>query len=336
MSTDQMAQSGPTVEPGRACKGAAEASATGPAGLRLRVLINSGGGTVRRLGVERLHQRLTVAFTAHDVAAELVFVPGADLRERAVAARDAALDGKLDGVVVGGGDGTMGSVAGVLAGTGVPMGVLPVGTLNHFAKDLGVPLELELAVALIARRHVRAVDVGEINGTVFVNNSLIGVYPYMVAERERRRRLHKLGKWPAMTLAFFRMLARFPRRRLTLTAQGVTTPYRTPCLFIGVNEYDLERMKLRRTRGLDQGRLWILVAKQRDAAAFLWLACRMVFGGLSQSADFDTLRVVEAEVRTRASRVPVSHDGEVTRLRGPLHYRLRPGDLKVFAPVEEA
>ena len=311
----------------------ADAAAGSSTRLRLQVLINRGGGTVRRLGVDRLRQRLTVAFTAHEVAAELHFAVGDELRILVEAARDAALRGEIDGVVVGGGDGTVGSTAGVLAGTGVAMGVLPVGTLNHFAKDLGVPQELELAVAVIAANHVREVDVGEVNGTVFVNNSLIGVYPYMVAERERRRKLHGLGKWPAMGMAFVRMLMRFPRRRLTLTAQGATTSYRTPLLFIGVNEYDLERMKLRRTRGLDQGELWVLVAKHRNAAAFLWLACRTFFGGLSQGSDFDVLRVSHAEVQTRASRVPVSHDGEVKRMHGPLRYTLRPGDLRVFAPV---
>ena len=94
-------------------------------------------------------------------------------------------------------------------------------------------------------------------------------------------------------------------------------------------------MKLRRTRGLDRGELWVLVAKHRNAAAFLWLACRTAFGGLSQGGDFDVLRVSHAEVHTRASRVPVSHDGEVERMRGPLRYTLRAGDLKVFAPAHQ-
>ena len=87
--------------------------------------------------------------------------------------------GEIDAIVVGGGDGSVRTVAGVLADTGVPLGVLPLGTLNHFAKDLGIPLKVEQAAAAIAAGHTRNVDIAEVNGKTFINNSSIGIYPYM-------------------------------------------------------------------------------------------------------------------------------------------------------------
>lgn len=307
---------------------------TAPApGYRIRALLNSGGGTVLRLGVESVRERLAAAFARHGIAAELLFTDGAALKRNAEQALTDARAGRLDAVVVGGGDGSVNAVASVLAGTGVPLGVLPLGTLNHFAKDLGMPLEPDAAVEAIATGELRAVDVGEVNGRIFVNNSLLGAYPYMVLERERRRKMHGLGKWAAMSWAFLRMLKQFPRRRLAIRVEGWTRPYRTPLLFVGVNEYSMELLTLHRPRGLDGGELWLMVAKHASPGPFLWFAARTAFRGFDTAGDFELLHVKSVEVSTRASRVPVSRDGEVERMRGPLHYRVRPGDLRVLAPV---
>ena len=96
-----------------------------------------------------------------------------------------ALTNGARAVVAGGGDGTVGSVAGALAGTDRPLGVLPLGTLNHFAKDLRIPLGLEEAARNVCEGREARVDVGEVNGQVFVNNSSLGLYPRIVRRRER-------------------------------------------------------------------------------------------------------------------------------------------------------
>jgi hypothetical protein len=96
--------------------------------------------------------------------------------------------GEIDAVVVGGGDGSVRTVASVLADTGVPLGVLPLGTLNHFARDLGIPLDVEAAAETIAKGDVRVVDLAKANGEIFINNASIGIYPYLVIARERQGR----------------------------------------------------------------------------------------------------------------------------------------------------
>lgn len=305
-------------------------------GRRLGVVLNRDGGTVRRLGADDLRERLTAAFASAGARAEIVLAPGAEIAAELGRMRERALAGELDGVVVGGGDGSVNCAAGALAGSGVALGVLPLGTLNHFAKDVGMPADVEEAAKIIAGSEPRAVDVAEVNDRVFVNNSLLGAYPYMVADRERRREQHGLGKWPAMTLAFLRMLARFPRRRLVLCFEGDRRPVHTPSLMVGVNEYDPGGLEVRRRHGLDRGRLWLLIARHRRPLGFAWFAFRTVFFGLDRGRDFEVLELSAVEVRARVSRLPVSTDGEIMRLATPLRYSIRPGALLVLAPPAEA
>ena len=256
----------------------------------------------------------------------------AELKLLAEAALKSAKAGEIDAIVVGGGDGSIRTVAGVLAGSGVPLGILPLGTLNHFAKDLGIPLNLGEAAEVIAKGVQRAVDLAEVNGETFINNSSIGIYPYMVLDRERRRSHHKLAKWMAMVPALFRAARHFPRRRLALSAEGWTRPYRTPCLLIGNNEYGLEFPALGRRHHLDQGRLSVYVVKQRRAWGLFWMVWRMAFGKVSQARDVESFRLKDLEVRSKTSRLPVALDGEVEFMHPPLHYRTRPGALRVIVP----
>jgi diacylglycerol kinase family enzyme len=248
----------------------------------------------------------------------------------AEAALDRAKAAEIDAVVVGGGDGSIRTVAGVLAGTNVPLGILPLGTLNHFAKDLGIPLHLKEAAEVIAKGETRAVDLAEVNGETFINNSSIGIYPYIVLDRERRRAHHKLAKWMAMVPALFRVLKHFPRRRLALSAEGWTRPYRTPCLLIGNNEYGVEFFELGRRHHLDRGELAVYVVKQRRPFGFFWMICRMVFGKVSQARDIESFRLKEVQVRSKTSRLPVALDGEVEMMHPPLQYRSRQGALRVI------
>jgi hypothetical protein len=144
-----------------------------------------------------------------------------------------------------------------------------LGTLNHFAKDLEIPLDLDRAVGVIAAAHGVNVDVGEVNGIVFINNSSIGVYPYMVLDRERLRGTG-LRKWAAMALAGLHMLRVFPVPRLRVRAEGWVEPCRTPCLFVGNNKYTFN---LRRweTRKIEWGELWFYIVKhQTRLRGFIW------------------------------------------------------------------
>jgi diacylglycerol kinase family enzyme len=299
---------------------------------RLAVLLNEAAGTIVCRDGRTLGETIVAAFAQNGIATTLEFLSGEELKAGAGRALRQVTKKEIDALVVGGGDGSIAAVAGVFAESGIPIGILPLGTFNHFAKDLGIPLQLEQAVGVIAAGQVRSVDLGEVNGETFVNNSSIGIYPYLVLDRERLQEERGLGKWTAMALAAWRTLRHFPLRRLHIRAGKLAEPYRSPCVFIGNNEYCLTGRIAGKRERLDAGELCVYVAKRQSRLALFWLACRSLLGFLDQSRDLRVVTAPDVEITSRTSRLLVALDGEVAMLRPPLRYRARPNALRVFAP----
>src|SRR5215211_1251050 len=244
-----------------------------------------------------------------------------------------ALSNGARAVVAGGGDGTVGSVAGALIGSDRPLGVLPLGTLNHFAKDLRIPLALEEAARNVCEGEAVSVDVGEVNGHVFVNNSSLGLYPRIVRRRAKLQEREGSGKWSAFLRASLAVLRRYPFMSVRLDADGQQIARKTPFVFVGNNEYRVENLQLGARSCLDAGRLSLYVAHRTGRLGLLRLALSALLGRLREAHDFDALCAREIWVETRRpKRIPVATDGEVTVLSTPLHYRIRPGALKVIVP----
>jgi diacylglycerol kinase family enzyme len=238
-------------------------------------------------------------------------------------------------VVAGGGDGTINAVASVLVGTDRPLGVLPLGTLNHFAKDLHIPLDMEGAIKVCLEGHAARVDVGEVNGRIFLNNSSLGLYPNIVRQREKQQERLGRGKWPAFIWATLSVLRRYPFMDVRLSTDKDELRRRTPFVFIGNNEYQMEGFSLGERSCLDAGQLSLTVAHQTGRLGLLRFALRALFGGLRNEKDFDALCTKEVWVETRHSRLRVATDGEVTIMQTPLHYRVRPGALRVLVPAKQ-
>lgn len=294
--------------------------------MRVTVLLNavSGGGT--GTGTARqVEQQLTEA--GH--AAEVHLVRGG--RELETLAKKAAKD-RPDAVLAGGGDGTINAVAGALVDTGVPLGVLPLGTLNHFAKDLGIPLGLADAVSAVLAGHTTAVDVGEVNGHVFLNNSSIGVYPRVLRLRERYQQRGR-SKWIAACWAVLAVLRRHSFMGVRVVADGETFVRRTPFVFVGNNEYRMEGLSAGTRASLTDGRLSLYVMNASGRRSLLWLAWNVLIGRTRRLPELETRSMLEAEIETHRGDLQVALDGEVMKERGPLAYRVRPGALRVFTPA---
>jgi diacylglycerol kinase family enzyme len=302
--------------------------------LRLGVILNAGGGSVL---AQDPRPALTAAFGRHGIEADIHMVQGDALVEAARDLLRRAGPGQLYGAVAaGGGDGTIGAVAGVMAGSGVAFGVLPLGTLNHFAKDLGLPQDIDGAVDVIAAQQTRMVDVAEVNGRVFVNNSSIGLYAAMVADRDRQRERSGWGKWPAMALAGARVLLRYPVRRLLVRTEAWEKRYRTPLLFIGNNAYEVSLPRPGTRSVLDNGRLCLFVVRHGRPWGLAKVAVRALAGRLREERDFESHSVRQVEILSPSAWMRVSVDGEVVPMRSPLRYGIRPRALRVFAPVDKA
>ena len=252
------------------------------------------------------------------------------------AARD-ALAASMPIVVAGGGDGTINAVASVMVGTGVAFGVLPLGTLNHFAKDVGIPLALDDAIANIAGGIRRNVDVGEVNGQIFLNNSSLGLYPDIVRDREKQQNRLGRGKWIAALWATLGVLRRYPFLNVRLTLDdGQEHARRTPFVFIGNNEYIMQGFSIGERATLDTGKLSLYVAQRPGRLGLLRLGWSALRGRLAQERDFDVLRAEALDIDTRHKRIRVATDGEVTIMTTPLRYRIRPAALNVIVPRDSA
>jgi diacylglycerol kinase family enzyme len=236
-------------------------------------------------------------------------------------------------IIAGGGDGTLNAVASAVTGSSTALGVLPLGTLNHFAKDLQIPLELEAAARTIAEGHVTLVDVGEVNGRVFINNSSLGLYPQIVRRRETQQRRLGRGKWPALAWASLMVLRRSPFMNVRLNVDEIQHRFTTTFVFIGNNEYVMEGFNIGQRARLDGAQLSVYVSHRRGRGGLIALALRALFGRLHQARDFQALTAKTLEVSTRHARLHVATDGEVTLMDTPLEYRIRPGALRVIVPT---
>jgi diacylglycerol kinase family enzyme len=297
------------------------------------ILLNPGSGLGKP---EETRGRLAEIFAAAGLAPRIeVVTEGAKIEDLA----RAAIAAGHDPIIAGGGDGTINAVAGVVVGTDRTLGVLPLGTFNHFAKDLKLPLDLEEAAGVCLAGHTARVDVGEVNGRLFLNNSGLGLYPDMVHRREAQQSALGRGKWPAVFWASWEMFRRYPFLDVRLEIDGRKLVRKTPFVFIGNNEYEMESYATVGSRSsLDRGLLSLYVAHRTGRLGLLRLAWSALLGSLRRQHDFDALCTQEIWIETPHRRhLNVSTDGEVDRLETPLHYRVRAGALRVLvgaAPEE--
>jgi YegS/Rv2252/BmrU family lipid kinase len=237
-------------------------------------------------------------------------------------------------IVAGGGDGTINAVASAIVGSDKILGVLPLGTLNHFARDLKIPTDLALAVRTIASGGSILVDVGEVNGRIFLNNSSLGLYPTIVREREKKQKLGA-GKWPAFIWAALAALRRYPFLDIHLSAGGEEFHRRTPFVFVGNNDYVMESFSIGSRDCLDRGHLSVYMTNRTGRWGLVRLAVRALLGRLREDKDFLGLCTREAKIETRRRRLRVAFDGEVDVMETPFHYRVRPRSLRVIVPNKE-
>ena len=276
---------------------------------------------------EDQRDRLASLFQAAGAPAQIVaLISPADV---SAAARSAVEQG-ADVVVAAGGDGTVNSVASALIGSNRPLGVIPLGTLNHFAKDAGIPLNLERAVHTVAVRHVMSVDVGDVNGRIFVNNSSIGIYPNIVVAREALR-LRGYRKWTAFAVAAAKILRHYRGVVVRITAAESAHVARTPFLFVGNNEYQVEGLHLGARDRLDSGRLFAYLAPRVRGRDLPKLLAWTLIGREHDTLESFAAMALQVDTPGRR-RLRVATDGDVAMMSTPLQYRVRPGALRVVVP----
>jgi diacylglycerol kinase family enzyme len=293
---------------------------------RIAVVLNGSSG---KGDCAAAAKRLEEIFSAAGREARITVAESGDQIRSAI---EEAVKGRCETLVAGGGDGTINTAAQAVIGSEVQLGILPLGTLNHFAKDLGIPLDLDEAAKVVLDGIVCKVDVGEVNGRIFLNNSSLGVYPAVVRLRERYQATG-LSKWLAALWASLTVLRRNSFLAVRIIAEEQAIVRRTPFVFVGNNEYRMVGLQPASRDSLTSGHLALYVVNAERRVGVLRLALQVLLHGVEQVRELDLLTVEEATVETRRRRLQVATDGEVFSLESPLSYRIRPGALWVHVPA---
>lgn len=287
----------------------------------IEVIVNRGGGAASALG-DKLEATLREAFAGQAIALHLV--DGKDIAAAVERCAGAAV------VAIGGGDGTQGSAAAILAGSDAAQLVLPLGTRNHLAKQLGVPDDLAAAARVAAHGREERIDLAQGDGRVFVNNASIGLYTRLVRERDKRWGPKWLGTMPAAWIVLRTLRA----RALRLVIDGVPRSVVTPLLFIGNNRYSLDAGSVGQRESLSDGALSLFVVERKGALALIGFALRALVGRADPQRDFCALIDAREVVVEGVGAIEVAFDGEVEQMTLPLTFRIMPAALKVLVPAD--
>jgi diacylglycerol kinase family enzyme len=290
--------------------------------VRLSLILNQARGDAQAIAT-----RFEDICRARAVELHICICAGARL---AAAARD-AVDRDSTHVVAGGGDGTISSVASAVVGTNATLGVLPLGTLNHFARDLHVPLNVDQAIGVVFDGQVTSVDVGEVNGRTFINNASVGLYPRLVWEREQRERQGR-HKSIAMAAAAWTVWRRYRRVTVTIGQGRAERMVRTPFVFVGNNHYHLSGLEFGSRRALDTGHLHVCMAPGLSAGGVLKVLAATLTGTLVKFEQFESLDTTALTIGARRHRLGVALDGEIAVVPTPLRFHSRPAALRVTVP----
>lgn len=297
---------------------------------RYHIIFNPAAGTALALGLttEALATQLTGAgldFTIDDD-------DDLPLTDRI----GSALAGDADVIVAAGGDGTVLAVAEALVGSDKTLAVLPLGTLNGLARDLGLALDLPGAIAQLAALEQRAIDVAEVNGRPFLHNVIVGLIPGIAVGRELIR--GKEAGWRTR-VRFIRFMWRRMTyaHRIALALRSDTNATRielVQSLVVANNSYDQRIGRFMARRRLDRGTMTAYLIRSLRMRDALRLALSMLAGRWRSDQAIEFEKVRELTVQSKRKRVMVTMDGEVTRLDTPLNFRIRPRSLQVLAPAE--
>ncbi len=297
--------------------------------MRVHAVINRKAGSALGYSVEQLASAAKAAFedAGHEIEVDVV-EPG-----EIEGALDRAVAAAPDILVAGGGDGTIRCAASRLLGSQIALGILPLGTVNRRARDLDIPVEPQAALRVLANGGYRQIDVAEVNGEIFLCNSMLGLPSEISQERQN---LRGLPFWQRVR-GYFKLLRTIlaSRRHLELSIDGdekKSRRVRVLSLAVSNNVYRREPSLIFRREALDRGRLGVYIAKPHSGLGLLWVLARAALGFWTGDDRLDSLSAKKVVIKTRKKRLRLSNDGEVETLKTPLYYQIHPKALRVCAP----
>ena len=296
--------------------------------MRIHAVLNRNAGTIIGAGTEVFERKLTETFrnAGHEITVETV-----DPKLIGRRSVDAVARG-YDALIIGGGDGSVNAAAAALLDHHTALGILPLGTMNRLARDLGLSADADAALALLADAVPRQIDVGEVNGHIFLCNSFIGLPP-MVTERRARLRGRPLGERLRGYAGMPMEIARGARRLAILVdAEQVATAHRALTVVVSNNAYSEGPNLILKRRALDEAKLGLYISRHRTVLRTIWLLLRASLGFWKGDPDLEARELEKVTIHSKNRRLRVANDGELLTLDTPLRYRIRPKALTVLVP----
>lgn len=297
--------------------------------MKIALILNGGAGTLRGGDSAALAKRIAAIFAArsHQVATTLARTG----REAVDAVHSIVAQKSTDAIVVGGGDGTVSAAAAACAASGAVLGILPLGTMNLFARSLHMPLTAEAAAEALADGEVAAVDIGRVNGRYFVHVLSLGLHPALVEERERSAAYRsRIEKMMGSVRSWFRVVRRPHRLFLSIATAETTLERETIGLVVSNNV--LGSGHLPYADRLDTGLLGIYLTRARSTLEIARLTAEVAVGLTSASPLVEHLTSHAASIRLHRSSIKATIDGELLRLAAPIRVESLGGGLKVLRP----
>ncbi|WP_374601734.1 diacylglycerol kinase family protein [Arenimonas sp.] len=296
----------------------------------LFIVINEGSGKH-----EGETPRETIAALLEAAGRRHAFLVVEDPAHIAGVAKAAVARARAEGgiVVAAGGDGTLNAVAQAVAGSGCACGVLPQGTFNYFGRTHGIPQDLADSVPALLRASVEPVQVGRVNGHVFLVNASLGLYPEILQDREGFKKKLGRSRWVAIFSGLRTLMREGRRLQLEIESENGRQRVRTPSLFVGNNRLQLDRLGLPEEAALADGRLAGIMVRPMGHLAMLGLALRGALGKLGDADNVRHFPFRKMTVSPRGNRLAkVAVDGEILWLRTPLVFEVSPEPLPLMMP----
>lgn len=297
--------------------------------MKITCVLNTAGGTLKTTDIDWLSELIVRQFSAAGHDATVAPVSGKTLIETL---EEAAGDKDTDAILAGGGDGTISAAAAIAAKAGKPLGILPAGTMNLFARSLDIPLDLERAVEALANGSIGKVDIAHADGEVFIHQFSLGLHPKMVRLRdseETRSRWHKMS---AGVKALFSALVDARALPLEITVDDVNRlPVNTAALSISNNLYGSGHLPY--ADRVDQGVLGVYLSHTIDFSELVRLAFDLSTGSLENNPNLEIIEARKVVIRHRRNRsLQAVMDGELRRMGSRVEITIQPGALKVIHP----
>jgi diacylglycerol kinase family enzyme len=290
--------------------------------LRYGIVVNQNSGSV----TDSMREDFAATLEASKLDYRIKFVDGGEML---VTAQKLVKEG-CTALVAGGGDGSLGQIAGFAAGENIPFAALPFGTLNHFAKDLGLPSDHVALIQILEAEKTKQIDFATAGDKVFLNNSSIGIYPELVFRREDRE--HRLGKWPAAALSLIDIIRKpLSCVSLTIIHDQHKLTVKTPFVFVGNNDYGFDSFGVNKREKLDGGVLSLCIFRGQSRPLLAWHLLRSAIGRPAEGV-LDCYSAKNIVVVSANENLDITFDGEIAQQQSPVRYSIHKKSLTIIAP----